>query len=836
MMTATKRSAGILACLLSLLFTPLLLCSCHDTDDDADTAGTSVWTVVPVSLAPSETVPTLAQQAAYGSMAVSIRGRGADTRAVVVACSSDWLKLAGDVAGQDDSCLLPADSIVAFTTSTNNSGSRRRAVISFTDADRPQLSATLIVEQLSQADQGSNATPRDILYIGYGYDIYKALENPMAVRVKHPILNYESLRQQGGLGLYQMVQDCHLSQTEVRYVASNSIHAFARKLAEMQTDDADNHFEGCSENCKTAQALIDPDNGQLNQHNFGHGSLEKAVAARVVDRAALIDLQRRGLMPFTGEFSERLRRIRYELSGEERTKAVEQTLVDFGTHVIIEVDLGGRIDYTFTMRKDVSFDNNEEMRQEIDYTLGRLADTDRTARNRNISSSKSQSGAITVTGGSEATRRQLESDIGGLSPSGQIDPSHLTNWLASINYSQYFERDAALEVIHFELMPVWDIVPDDLRQDFLEGAFRLVSRSDSSLPASFTGTDIYQMDANEAALFTFDNADDPATTLCRLLYIDDQPVLQVCQEYVPKIRTDRRVTIAYPIYKQKIRMNEGLFPGDGTHSPAYVGFSGGDCYVNPVDGYSPGDRIGTFYYVNGNLMTHNPANVDGLTGKSRHVENDCFVYVGDDVRRSPIVKVGSLFWTRRDISYEMGFTDDPESADATPKEYLIDGVLYTRFYYDLGYYAAKDNGWAWGWTPNTYFDGNPNQKWYLPTAAQVSALYKYLGFNPKALYRGQASGWNAEFNGYYGINDVVNGSSFADGQNALRYRGERNFTATRTNEEGNANAVVLSLDKNYNMQLYRAEGLWHDDYYPVRPVRGYMYTYPTLKELSENTE
>ena len=160
------------------------------------------------------------------------------------------------------------------------------------DADA-QPRATLRIVQLSQADNSHNGDPREQLYIGYGYDIYKALESPMAVRTKAPVLNYERLREMTDRYGTAYVQDCHLAQTGVRYVASNSIHAFGRDLAEQQTGDTDNHFEGCSEDCKQAEQLIDKAKGELTQHNFGHGSLEKAVASRIIDRAALIDMQRK---------------------------------------------------------------------------------------------------------------------------------------------------------------------------------------------------------------------------------------------------------------------------------------------------------------------------------------------------------------------------------------------------------------------------------------------------------------------------------------------------------------------------------------------------------------
>ena len=843
---------------IAILLLAALLAACHDDGDDPTPMPTpaepGAWTVSVVggSAADSDDdgTPALGWRAAYESLTVSISGRTAGTGTIAVTLDegSDWLSVASDT--------LAADSIVALTTKTNTTGVRREALLTFaaaspvvggTAADNTAdtCRATLRIVQLSQADNSQNGDPREQLYIGYGYDIYKALESPMAVRTKAPVLDYERLQELTSLYGTAYMQDCHLAQTRVRYVASNSIHAFGRDLTEQQTGDQDNHFEGCSQDCQRAEQLIDKAKGELTQHNFGHGSIEKVVAARTVDRAALVDMQRRSDMPFSQDVNTRLFHILNE-QGDSRRKDIEQLLADYGTHVIIQVDLGGRIDYTFTMQKSASFNSVEEMKQEVDFTLGRIDGDDRTGTNRTPSSSKSKEGAITVTGGDSSLRSKLESDIRALDGSGQISPSDLANWLASINYSQNFERDQSLDIIHFELIPLWDLVPSSLRVDFMEATFRMAQRSDCQLPASFTGTDIYQIDATEKALFDFDETygtnetygaygtNEAQPSLSRLLYIDGDPVMEVCSEYVPKIRTDQRVTIAYPIYRQHIRMNQGLFLGDGIHQPAYVGFSGADCYVDPIDSLAPGERITRFYYVNGSLMLSAP--VSGKAQSNRTVEDDYFYFnYGGETHRHPIVKVGAQFWTRHDIDHEMGFCSNPEASRPKYQEWLDeDGHrLYACFYRTVSNRTQKENDWTWGWKPNTFYDGQPNTRWYLPTEQDVRSLYAFLGFNPKALFPGQVSGFGAQFAGYYGIHDFVQNRPFDDGDNAVRHAGELSILGV-AHDEAKGNPLFLVIDSHYRLTLQEATGDFHRDYFPVRAVRGYMFEYPTLDTIKDN--
>ena len=805
--------------------------ACHDDDNPVPEAAQG-WTVSVAGHEDGQPV-VLPWSASYESLTVTLGGRTAKTGTIIVTSADDWLSVCGE--------QLPDDNIVALKTTANDTWRLRTTTLTFTDADDPSLTASLQVTQRAKHSVGSDddRNPRSDLYVGYGYDIYKALESTMAVRSNAPVLVTALLQQFSTSSEYQLLQDCRLSQTKVRYVASTDIHAFGRDLSELQTGDADHHFEGCREECLTAERLIEAGYGTFEQQNYGHGSLEKVVASRVIDRGALKDIQRRGYMPFSTPFALELSTVR-RLQGEQRARQIESILAQFGTHVVVQVDLGGRIDYNFTMQKSTSFNSVEEMRQEIEYTLGRMTANERTGQNQTVSSSKSGSGAITVKGGSQATRQRLEQDISSLSGNGQINPSHITDWLAGINYSADPQNDPALEVIHFELAPLWDLMPDDVRLDFMDATFRMGQRSDCSLPASFTGTDIYEIDTSDARLFAFgDSGQDGAgglESLCRLLYIDGEPVLQVCSEYVPKIRTDRRVTVAYPIYKQHIRMNQGLFPGDGIHQPAFVGFSGADCCVNPIYNLAPGDRISRFYYVNGNLMLDNPTSLSGLSGKGRVVSDDLMRFrYGGVTYRHPIVKIGANFWTRRDLTHAMGLTNNPDGSSQRTYDVLEDGVLFARYWHDLDRTSRPANSWQWGYEPNTYYDSSPNTKWYFPTAAEVGWLYAFIGFNPKALFRGQVSGYEAQFNGYYGGYDIA-GREAAE-EVRRRHEGELNVFATR-NTANDKDALLLVLDNHY--RLYKAEsgpaGSWRENYYPVRAARGYMFTYPKLQEIQEYEE
>ena len=65
--------------------------------------------------------------------------------------------------------------------------------------------------------------------------------------------------------------------------------------------------------------------------------------------------------------------------------------------------------------------------------------------------------------------------------------------------------------------------------------------------------------------------------------------------------------------------------------------------------------------------------------------------------------------------------------------------------------------------------------------------------------------------------------------NAVRYRDEYMFVASKADDDGRARVMVL--DRDYHLRLMEPLGTWSKDYFPLRPVRGWMFTYPKWSEV-----
>ena len=119
--------------ILTITMTMVLigLTACHDDTDDRPVLSTQ-WAVSLVTIDDgSRHDPSLlSRYASYESVAVTISGLTADTRAVIVTSDAQWLKVQHDT--------LAVDFIVSLATTDNRTEQRRTATLTFADADRPE--------------------------------------------------------------------------------------------------------------------------------------------------------------------------------------------------------------------------------------------------------------------------------------------------------------------------------------------------------------------------------------------------------------------------------------------------------------------------------------------------------------------------------------------------------------------------------------------------------------------------------------------------------------------------------------------------------------------------
>ena len=211
---------------------------------------------------------------------------------------------------------------------------------------------------------------------------------------------------------------------------------------------------------------------------------------------------------------------------------------------------------------------------------------------------------------------------------------------------------------------------------------------------------------------------------------------------------------------------------------------------------------------------------------------------GAKVYKHPIVKIGSEFWTRENIDHNMYFTYKPNQVLNPPNsDYLSAQMLYTRFQYDVNYWFNYWNKWTYGYSPLSNLEGKPNTKWYLPTSRMLADLYAFLGFNPKALFKGQCSGFDAQFCGYVGMVDVLHPGQKFTGGNLLRYDNQLCVVASKDTENKSVPSLLLLFPDYRWQQVYdtveKEDEKWHNNYYPVRLCRGAYYNFHSLDVIDK---
>ena len=789
-----------------LLGVLLVGCSEHEeTLTEPEVPADAVFTV-------SAADTLLSRFASFENITVKVAHSEKDEGAITVNANADWLTLKTDT--------LPKDGIISLATTDNKSSTRREALLTFSSATGTK--ATLRLYQRCIADDDVNADPAADGYLGYGYDIYQSLDNPMAVRKTHAVLSLDQLRTQSSDITYEVVHENRLSRTDFNIYSARSISEYATLL----TNSASNtevKLMGCKQNCDQLQQVTRKED--LMVSNLAYGVMQKAVWSRTIDRGALMHLRDAGNQLFTFAFKQDLQKVTGQ-TGAARADALARLLDKYGTHVVVQADYGGKIDYTFTMTKTGSLRYDEELRCQAEFTLGRLPKAEWSDKQSSVlSSSKQTQGAINITGGSAATRQQLQQDVKGLGAADGLPPEHLLQWLGSINYSDHPGTDEALDVVHFDIIPLWDLFTGDLQREVMHAVLSRADLSSCKVSDAIANIDLYWIDLSKAVQFGIDDN----ATLSRIVYVKGVPVLNVCSEYVPMIRADERVNIAYPIYNNKVGLSlgfSGLFLGDGIHQPAYVMFDKTDCYVEPITTLTGETVLNQIGYVGGNLY-HDRHQLP-FQNVTPETHDDFFIYrYNGETHTTPVVKVGASFWTRRDITHGMGFTPDPDSDDDV-REIMTDGTLFTRFQYDVTAQAGRFNSWSYG------YDG---KRWNLPQPAQVYQLFIYMGITPKALFRGQVSGFNAQFNGYQGQADILNSNAL--GENAHRGKGELNIVASKSSNSVD-DACLMLLDSHYRLQLIDDKTYpggdaqqWRTNYYPVRLCRGMGYEYPSLQTIQD---
>ncbi len=778
-----KRLAGSLGCLLMTLLA-LFASGCAADSPDAPGAETL------------EVGCDLPEIESYGRYyTVTLSGLDPD-EAYELTSDAEWLELSSATVGKD--------GILEFHVADNELPEGRRSAIRIASQSDPGKTGVIEIYQKGPGDYEDNADtdPMADYRIGWGYNVFDAYQDRESVRGK--VIDLGKLASLDSEDGFQSYQEAVRNSTDFFVESATSIQEMSSNLTRRM--DKSSGFLGVR---KTIRRFSQVCSQNISEQFCSYARMSKTVASRSIDAGAvyyIVSNLPEDKLPFTPEFM----RVYQEISRpgcDNLDKKITDMLNAFGTHVVVEANVGGFIDYVATFDRSQMHRYESLSEEYCKKVFSRQTGNISSSESEYVTSSISNSAAVSIKGGDGNKRKALENSVRRLSKLDAIPDRELQDWFASINFSS---SGSGLDIIDFKIIPIWNLFKDfTLSQKIVAKVMQMQEQSNYAFTESELGTDCYRIDLDSRD-FIFSNQSSPETSLVKILYSNGEPVMEVCEEYVPKIRTDRRIKVFYPIFSGKTSHAQGLFPGDGEgNRPAYLSFYDGEAYVSPIEDYGYYDKLHTAYYIHGNLYACDY----GHTTKSplNAVVRDHRLQFKESPVSYAVVKIGSGYWTRKYITEAMSFGIKSSGGRFKTYEVVLDGILFADIYQTnkSGFLSINEEIFGQATDPSS----GKQRLWYLPLAADRKSLTDYLGNNMKALFKGQASGFEAQFEGYFGSYDE-HGNSL--GSNQRRNRNQRCYIPFKTGTAaGEGEALVLTPDYTWESIVTSSSF----NYYPVRLYR-----------------
>ena len=723
----------------------------------------------------------------------------ADSLAQVRATTdADWIELDADTVSTSGTLL--------FYVKPNGEARSRDGIITLRMGNDPQTSIVK-VHQHSEAEDDANSLPGGALTrqsrVGYGYNMLIDYVDPKSVTEQ--ILDYEKLVQAERTWGTIIAEEGRATQ-DLIVKSTYSIEEMSSWMSEQTTTEVNVLFWNKKvENYKKVSEY------KLDQRTYGYSSLQKVIATRYVDPGKVESILRTGGDLFTAGF----RKFYDPVNTNPTNQNIAALVKKYGTHLVIYTDLGGRLDYMVNFRSEET--SRESVERYLKYKSGsKKEDKESKEASHNIINS-GDSLAFDIYGGSSAAIKALTTSTNTKDRYSQLDQNLLGRWINSIQSSD----PSSVSLVHCTLQPIWQLLTNpDARAKTISYILDLARTTGGEWMKN-----LQELGLDNYYRFNITNAmqqwgTDVNTSLVRLAYFDNLPKAEICNEYVPELRGDKRVTLFYPIYKGKTNIRRGIFPGDGENPPAEVTFdTEGGCYVRPLEGYKAGDKLTTIYYIDGAFYDKDMGikiPEVGMTLKDYKVD---FAEGGHDY---PVVKIGPGYWIRYNIKGPMEFGEpvdptDPECYDYYLYEEQRHDMLYTNVFWG--------NSLAYRWNHPGWFDADVDEfgnriHWYVPRVKDIQTLQTYLGQNTKALFPGMQSGFEAQFAGYYGpCDDLNNGKRIGYDEH---YYGKYCFIISKEVVTNSGESLVLAPD--YTVRRLGANRA-RDNWYPLRPYRSSYYNY-----------
>ena len=326
-----------------------------------------------------------------------------------------------------------------------------------------------------------------------------------------------------------------------------------------------------------------------------------------------------------------------------------ELISDFGSHVVMEARLGGRIRQAMTAdvsKITSSYDMNVFAKAAYKGFVDAEASVDTKMKQSFEENRSSLDIRVDVLGGDKELASKLTSK--------DVDPESVEKWKKSVTDG----TDAAL--IGFSnkgLKPLYELIDESLGPEAKERKQKLKAYMESKQFASdfelgydcgtVTEIDVPKIEDNDT------------NTLIKDIFLNGQLVAKATLEFVPLLNIKEKVRVVYPVINNKVRFNLGFYIGDKDHKPARVSWDGTDVSIIEYENMDFG--AAKKLYIRGASVTSVPP--EGTEPHAGTVEDSYLAskryagstrdnyFQGEDVDHNyPLVKIFDHIWMREDYA------------------------------------------------------------------------------------------------------------------------------------------------------------------------------------------
>lgn len=473
---------------------------------------------------------------------------------------SDWLTL-------DTTQGLHGSTYLRFSVEENTDPFARVAVITVADSQNPdEYRLQVRIRQSGYNDEDNATLTGDMLKkhrMGYGYNVMKDYASDESFS-DLPILDYEQVVKLEEEKNMLIISEDRRHYQEIETFSGNTLTELSSKLTKSMTSGGT--FLGCGKVTNSSTSVF---RSKTIEQSCGYIRLKQITSSRTIDLGALAAEATSDDSPlYSKEFREAIRNMK-------SVGDASNIINTFGTHIVSSADLGGAISLEVLISREQSVEEEHSVKTVTKKLLGKKTSSSSSTYDSYVEQNGlDYQASIDCTGGTVAAQNAIKDYI---NRKEQVPSSAIINWQNTFQDDPAETQDYNVGMVGCQLAPIYTLINDPTKRAWMEEAFEKYTNIPvtkyEDTPATVNISQTQQTWQKEGHKRVFLGKD------------GNENRILLANEYVPSIRTDKTVTVAYPVLNGRAFYYSGVFVGDEDHAPGNVRWLG----ANPV--YEPSEEI-----------------------------------------------------------------------------------------------------------------------------------------------------------------------------------------------------------------------------------------------------